>query len=170
MAAQGEPLGLVSHLAQQSFASTDEALDSVLGVLQQIIDFQTVLVSEISREQSTLRILAVRNGDPALTVPPGLEIPLTASPCQHVASSVSPFLSADMQADPGLAVLPAAKDMGAKAYIGVPIVLADGSFFGTLVGLDTGLKAEPEEYIQWMQILARLAAAHVDRQKAPELV
>jgi hypothetical protein len=79
-------------------------------------------------------------------------------------------MAADMQADEGLAVLPAAKDMGARGYIGVPIVLSDGSFFGTLVGLDTGLKDQPKEYIQWMQILAGLAAPHVQRQTASELV
>jgi GAF domain-containing protein len=166
MAAGSTPVDLVAELAAQSFDRPEQAVDSLLGVLQQIIGFQTVLISDISRERSTLRIHAVRNSDPALTVPPGLEIPLTASPCQHVASSVSPFMSADMQADAGLAVLPAAKDMGAKSYIGVPILLADGSFFGTLVGLDTGSKDQPHEYILWMQILARLAALHVQRQTA----
>jgi diguanylate cyclase len=169
MATASEPLELVAGLAVRSFASPEEALDSVLEVLQQIIGFQTVMVSDINIERSTLRIHAVRNSDPALTVPPGLEIPLTASPCQHVASSTAPFMSGDMQADAGLAVLPAAKDMGAKGYIGVPVLLADGSLFGTLVGLDAGLKDQPKEYIQWMQILARVAAQHVQRQPAGAL-
>src|SRR5215217_3370855 len=109
-----EARGLVAKLAARPFESPEQALDAVLGVLHEIIGFQTVLMSDISVEDSTLRIHAVRNSDPALTVPPGLEIPLTASPCQHVASSLAPFMSADMQADAGLAVLPAAKDMGAK--------------------------------------------------------
>ena len=52
-----------------------------------------------------------------------------------MAGSIQPFVSVDMFADRDLAMLPAC--MGAKAYIGVPVVAADGSFFGTLVGLDT---------------------------------
>jgi hypothetical protein len=79
-------------------------------------------------------------------------------------------MSADMQADAGLAVLPAAKDMGAKGYIGVPVRCPDGSFFGTLVGLDTGLKDQPEAFVQWMQILARLASPYVEHQLATEPV
>src|SRR4051794_34204543 len=98
MTGQGEAIGLVADWASQSFDGQEEALDSLLGVLQGIIGFQTVLISDISTERSTLRIHAVRNSDPGLTVPPGLEIPLTASPCQHVANSLSPFMSADMQA------------------------------------------------------------------------
>ena len=78
-----------------------------------------------------------------MTVPPGLQIPLTASPGQHVPASVRPFLAGDLSADPQHAVLPAAKDMGARAYIGVPIVLADGTFFGALVGLDSRPKSIP---------------------------
>jgi hypothetical protein len=170
MPSPSEVVALVAQWSSRSFDSPEEALDSLLDVFQKIIGFQTVLVTDISKERSTLRILAVRNTDPALTVPPGLEIPLTASPCQHVASSTAPFMSADMQADAGLAVLPAAKDMGAKGYIGVPVLLADGSFFGTLAGLDVGLKDQPQEYVQWMQILARLASLHVQRQAVSQPV
>ena len=64
---------------------------------------------------SQLRVHAVKNADPALSVPQGLQIPLTASPCHHAAGSVEPFTSADMHADPELAGLPAAKDMGATS-------------------------------------------------------
>ena len=95
---------------------------------------------------------------------------LTASPCQHVASSVRPFNSSDMHADPDLALLPAAKDMGATAYLGVPVVLADGSFFGTLVGLDTRPQEQTGEQTQWLQVLAGLAAGQIQRQGVKQLV
>ena len=75
-----------------------------------------------------------------------------------------------MFADPGLAMLPACKDMGAKAYVGVPVVVADGSFFGTLVGLDTGFQEQSPEHVEWLQVLARLAALEIERQDIRELV
>jgi diguanylate cyclase len=128
---------LTATLASKTYDRNEDAVNAVVDVVQQITGFATVLISEISTERSELRIHAVENTQPTLTVPAGLTIPLTVSPCQHVASSVSPFVSTDMHADVELAMLPAAKDMGATSYLGVPVVLADGSFFGTLVGLDT---------------------------------
>ena len=67
-------------------------------------------------------------------------------------------------------MLPACKDMGARAYVGVPVVVADGSFFGTLVGLDTGSKKQLPEHVEWLQVLARLAALEIQRQDTTEVV
>src|SRR5215210_6735361 len=128
-ASRSDTLALVSEFASQTFAQAEDALNALLRVAQKILGYQTVLISQIDPEKSQLRIHAVLNTDPALTVPPGLQIPLTASPCQHVASSIQPFKAGDMFADPDLAMLPACKDMGAKAYLGVPVIAADGSFF-----------------------------------------
>ncbi|HEX2172033.1 MAG TPA: hypothetical protein VHL09_06265 [Dehalococcoidia bacterium] len=64
-----------------------------------------------------------------------------------------------------MAVLPAAKDLGACAYIGVPLLLADGSFYGTLVGLGITPQDELERHVQGMQILAQLAAFQIERQR-----
>src|SRR3954452_17337253 len=102
-----DALGLVSEFDSQTFLQADDALSSLLSVAQKILGYQTVLISQIDPEKSQLRIHAVLNTDPALTVPPGLQIPLTASPCQHVAGSIQPFEAANMLADPALAVLPA---------------------------------------------------------------
>lgn len=162
-------LTLTAKVASETFGDPAEALEAILDAARRITGFQTVLLSEISTAECTLRIHAVQNSDPALTVPPGLQIPLTASPCQHVATSVQPFVSANMQANAELSVLPAAKDMGASAYIGVPVVLGDNSFFGTLVGLDTEPREESLEHIQWMQVLARMAAQQIERQRAAEV-
>jgi hypothetical protein len=128
-----------------------------------------VLISEISTTHSQLRVHAVRNTDPALTVPQGLQIPLTDSPCKHVARSTAPFAHGDMHADADLAGLPAAKDLGATSYLGVPVLLADGSFFGTLVGLDLQAREPDPEQLAWLQVLARLAAWELQRQDARQL-
>lgn len=161
---QSRALALTATLASQTFETNEDAVNAVLNVAQQITQFETVLISEISTVRSELRVHAVQNTQPALEVPAGLTIPLTASPCQHVASSVSPFISTNMHADAELAVLPAAKDMGASSYIGVPVVLPDGSFFGTLVGLDRAADQDcSEQVVEWMQILAQLAATHLER-------
>jgi GAF domain-containing protein len=163
------PLAAVADYASRQNTDPDTALTALLDTVQRVIGYQTVLVSEINTGSVQLRVHAVKNTDDALSVPQGLQIPLTASPCQHVAGSVSPFVSADMHADPGLAGLPAAKDMGATAYIGVPVILGDGSFFGTLVGLDLAPKETTDEHVQWLKVLAQLAALQIQRQDARQL-
>jgi GAF domain-containing protein len=169
-ASGSETLELVADFAARRFPGPDEALQALLEVAQRIVGYQTVLISQIDVQNSQLRIHAVLNTDPALVVPAGLQIPLTASPCQHVAGSIQPFEAANMFADPELAVLPACKDLGAKAYIGVPVVAPGGSFFGTLVGLDTGSKEHLIEHVEWLQVLARLAAPEIQRQDVQDLV
>jgi len=160
----------VADLATRSFPDGDVALDALLAAAQEVVGYQTTLMSQIDREHALLRIHAVLNTDPALTVPAGLQIPLTASPCQHIASSVLPFTASNMHADADLALLPACRDMGATAYLGVPVVLSDGSFFGTFAALDTEERAQTTEQTQWFQVLARMAAGQVERQGVKQLV
>jgi hypothetical protein len=50
------------------------------------------------------------------------------------------------------------------------VVAVDGSFFGTLVGLDTRRKEQSSEQVEWLQVLARLAAFEIQRQDIEELV
>jgi hypothetical protein len=52
----------------------------------------------------------------------------------------------------------------------VPVVVADGSFFGTLVGLDTRSVEQSPQHVEWLQVLARLAALEIQRQEIKELV
>ena len=162
-------LSAVADFTSTSFEEPDAALEALLGIAQDVLAFDTVLVSEISTAHSQLRVHAVQNTDPAMSVPQGLQIPLTASPCKHVADAVAPFTHGDMHADADLAGLPAAKDMGATSYVGVPVVLADGSFFGTLVGLDLEAKQATTEQLAWLKVLARLAAQELQRQNARQL-
>jgi GAF domain-containing protein len=163
-------LARVADHTSRTYAGADEALEALLVVAQQAVGYRTVLVTHIDVPQCLLQIHAVLNTDPALVVPAGLQIPMTASPCQHVATGVAPLAVADMQAVPDLAVLPAAKDMGARAYLGVPVLLADGTFFGTMAALDTSPQPPSDDHIRWLQLLARLAALEVQRQHVGQLV
>ena len=162
-----DALTLTAHLATQRFQTADEAIDALLVTLQQIIGLQSVLITQIDKAASTLQVLAAHNSDPALTIPAGLQLPLTMSPCHRVAGADEPFMMADLRDDAELAVLPATKDLGACAYVGVPIRRADGTFVGTLVGLDTTPQDQLSQHVPWMQILAQLGAFQLARQGAP---
>jgi hypothetical protein len=157
-------LALAAKAATQTNADPDEALDAILAAFQEVVDCQTVLTTHI--DSTDIHILKVLNTQPdALDVPEGLTIPRTASPCMHIAEDVAPYNSLDMHADPHLADLPAAKDMGATTYFGVPVLLPDGTFFGSFAALDTGKKDHSEDTTQAMQVLARLAGEQLARQR-----
>jgi GAF domain-containing protein len=164
-----DALALTADLTTKSFRSADEAIQAVLATAQQITGLETTLMTNIHKADSALQVIAAYNNDPALNVPAGLQIPLTMSPCRNVAGSDRPFVSADMRQDAELAALPAAKDLGACAYVGVPVFLADGAFYGTLVGLGTTPRDDLDRHIQWMQILAQVAAFQIERQRASQV-
>ena len=166
-AATADAVTVTAQLATQRFRTADQALHALLVTVQQIIGLQSVLITRIDKDAATLRVIAAHNTDPALSIPAGLQLPLTLSPCHRVAGPEEPFLMADLRADAELAGLPATKDLGACAYVGVPILRTDGAFLGTLVGLDTTPHDRLERHVPWMQILARLAACQLERQDTP---
>lgn len=161
---------VANHAANYATEPADLALAALVGVAQEVVGYQTALISHVDTEQALLRIHEAVNTDEALTVPVGLQIPMTASPCQFVASSKAPFIAADMLNDPELMLLPAARDMGAAAYLGVPITLSNGRFFGALVALDTRPRQASDEHVQWFQVLARFAGEQIERAGVGQLV
>ncbi|MEO7101785.1 MAG: ATP-binding protein [Gemmatimonadaceae bacterium] len=84
------------------------------------------------------------------------EIRLAPSFCQHAILSASPLVVRDATADPGFADLPAVKDMGIRAYLGIPLVTEGGDALGSFCVFDT----RPRDWTQQqIAILTDLAAA-----------
>ncbi len=73
----------------------------------------------------------------------------------------SPLLVGDALADPDFATRPARAMFGIGSYIGVPIVLADGTFFGTLCALDPEPRTLTEQQTGLLVVLARLVATQL---------
>ena len=61
--------------------------------------------------------------------------------------------------------IPAVTVFQMRAYIGVPIVLADGCVYGTLCALDRTPQQKSQRDIDMLLILARLLASQIDRQE-----
>ena len=70
-----------------------------------------------------------------------------------------------MSRDAGTQEMPAVRGLGARAYVGVPVVLPDGSFFGTLCGVDPSPQTPREEAVGLLSVLARLLAFQFDREQ-----
>ncbi|CAA9556251.1 MAG: diguanylate cyclase/phosphodiesterase (GGDEF & EAL domains) with PAS/PAC sensor(s), partial [uncultured Thermomicrobiales bacterium] len=72
------------------------------------------------------------------------------------------MLVADAPNDPLGAVTPAAAQLGICAYVGVPLVLRDGTLYGTLCALDRAPRALGGEAVAALRILARLVVDELE--------
>jgi len=122
----------VSELLVATADSADEAIDqavpAVLRLLRERMKMDVVFVSEFVDGQRVVRHAVNPPGQEWL--PEGAGMPLEESWCQRVVDGRIPELVRDAASDPATAGLPAPFPIG--AYLSTPIVLEDGTVYGTL--------------------------------------
>ena len=89
--------------------------------------------------------------------PPGRAVPLSHSMCQHVVATEEPLVVDDTQSHPLLRDNKAVTEMGAGAYLGVPVRSPSGHVLGTLCAVD--LEAREWSADDIATLLATAAAA-----------
>ncbi|WAC27634.1 GAF domain-containing sensor histidine kinase [Ancylobacter sp. SL191] len=107
---------------------------------------------------------AVRDGV-GFGMKPGDELPIDTTFCDRVRRSHVEVVFDDAANDPVYCNDPIPKMYGIASYISVPIVLADGRFFGTLCALDSRpapLTTGPT--VPMFRLFAQLIARHVEDQ------
>jgi len=149
------------RLAARTFESRDEAVDAVLALLAEFLDMSSVFLTSTDTKDGKLRVEASRNRSTEFVVPVGLELPLPLTPCDRVVRSGAVALF-DMANEPGGASMPSVRDLGARSYVGVPVVRADGTIYGTLCGLDPRPRHVSGENQDWMIVFARLLAFQIE--------
>jgi signal transduction histidine kinase len=95
----------------------------------------------------------------------GGELPIKTTLCDEVRSVRKDIVIDDVQNDPKYAGHHTSRIYGLQSYISVPIILADGSFFGTLCAID----AKPAQLTtgparSMFHLFADLIARHLDDQ------
>jgi signal transduction histidine kinase len=94
---------------------------------------------------------------------PGGELVLETTICNEIRQSGKPVVFSQASADPIYASHPVPARYGFESYISVPIVRADGSFFGTLCALDPlPAKLDDPHILQTLELFAQLIAAQLD--------
>lgn len=94
---------------------------------------------------------------------PGDSVPAEASMCVNVRRTRRPLAIGDIAADPHWAAHPIPLAYGLGSYIGVPIILADNTVFGTLCAHDiTARDITRPELTGMFALFADLIAAHLD--------
>ncbi len=94
---------------------------------------------------------------------PGGELEVETTICQEIRRQGEPVVINDVARDGVYSGHPTPARYGFQSYISVPIVLPDGSFFGTLCAIDPAPRAlDTPEILGMFKLFAELIAFHLD--------
>lgn len=99
----------------------------------------------------------------AFGLEPGGELKIETTICNEIRDHRQPVIIDNVAEDPAYSSHHTPAIYGLQSYISVPIMLADGSFFGTLCAIDTVPRTlNTPEIAGMFQLFANLIAFHLD--------
>ncbi|PYI56579.1 sensor domain-containing diguanylate cyclase [Paenibacillus flagellatus] len=150
--------------SSKEFGSVEEAASYVVDLLGQFIGANTLFVA--ANDRKTNRILKAFNREQEL-VSEGTELPLPESYCGAVLAEGRQSLAIRNTADHPLTCgLDVTRKLGARAFAGVPIVLRDGTTYGTVCVMDTEPRDFEEKDIRLLSAMASLLAYMIELENA----
>ncbi|MDP9377017.1 MAG: HD domain-containing protein [Actinomycetota bacterium] len=148
-------------------SDTDAHVQQTLAVAREQLDMDLAWLAEIDPENHTLRTLVARGDEWGLKV--GDQVLCSRTYCHRVLTGE--FLAAinDTLEHPVTREMPMTRELGVRSYIGVPVVLADGTFYGTICCLSRTPNHDLDERdVRFMKVLGRLVARDIDSRKVVE--
>ena len=98
--------------------------------------------------------------DVAYGIPPGASVDWSATLCQHMVRGDVPRICIDVRRYPHCADIVTSTGAPVLSYIGLPIVISDGTLFGTLCGFSTTTQEpEIEQHDGLLQLLTDLLSS-----------
>ncbi len=149
-----------SSATYRSFA---DATRSVLDLLERHLPDAVLYLAHLDRSQATHRIVDARNGS-GVGLRSNLAIPLGDAFCSHMAEDRAPRLCNAVGRDPIYRDLPMQERVGARAYLGAPLELSDGTRVGSLAALRHSVAGFTDADEQLFQMLARVLASELERE------
>jgi len=161
-------LGELSVLAAKSFASTSEAIDAILILVSHQLGMRSSFLAHVDRDHERVEVVDAHNAPVGRAIERGEAPPLPAHYCRVIAGSVEPLplLIHDVESEAALDSHPAWSVVpNLRSFIGVPVVLSDGSFYGTLCAVDPESRELTSSQGDLLIVLARLVAMHLERDR-----
>ena len=155
-------LSAVASLVARPFSSLDEVIDAALRLMGDVIG---VKLSMIQRLEGDSLIVSHMDDRLGLGLKPPVTLHRTDTFCDAVLANIAPLVVLDADAEP-YAHLPGKQIVGTKSYIGVPILLNDNRLFGTLCAHDRRALNLGQGEIDFLLVLARFVASHIEREEA----
>ena len=146
-----------------TYRSFADATRSVLDLLERHLPDAVLYLAHLDRSQFTHRIVDARNGG-GVGLRSNLAIPLGDGFCSHMAEDRAPRLCNDVGREPTYRDLPMQQQVAARAYLGVPRALSDGTRVGSLAALRHSVTGFTDADEQLFLMLARVLASELERE------
>lgn len=164
----GDIFDSLAALAAAQFRTSEETIAAVLALITDQLGLRTSFLTQIAHEVGHYEVIAAHNVPGGCDIAPGTTLELGATILTGIDGSVepSPLLVRDISTDPVWADHAAAAAFPKiGSYLGVPIHLGDGSFFGTLCGVDPVPRPLSRRQAELLIVLARLLATQIERDR-----
>ena len=136
------------------------AIPTILDVIRRLTDMRFVAVARVTKERW---IACATRDDLGFGLAPGGELAVETTICHEIFQSGAAVIIGDVSHDPLYAAHPTPAMYGFKSYISMPIVLPDGSFFGTLCAIDPKpANLNRPEILGTFKMFAELIGFHLD--------
>jgi diguanylate cyclase (GGDEF)-like protein len=146
-----------------TYRSFADATRSVLDLLERHFPDAVLYLAHLDRAQFIHRIVDTRNGA-GIGLRSNLAIPLGDAFCSHMAEDRAPRLCNEVARHPVYSSLAMQERVGARAYLGVPLELSDGTRVGSLAAVRHSREpfGDADEHLFLM--LARVLASELERE------
>jgi signal transduction histidine kinase len=158
----------LSALSRRGFSTLQAAREAILQLVTEQLTTRSSFFSVIRQESGKFEVIAAHNESSNCNVEVGTVALL--SPQFPVMmggeDGPAPLVRENLYSDPTIATLSAMADLPSTGcYIGVPIVLSDGTLFGALSTIDPEPRQMSLTQAKMLVVLARLLATQVEREQ-----
>lgn len=142
---------------------SDDGIGRMLDLVRRHLDMDVAFVSEFVGAEWVLRHISAD----AAGLEAGLRHPLEETYCKRITDGRVDCVIPDAAANPELAALEVTRALSIGAYVGVPIVLSDGTLYGTFCSYrhrpDPTLTARDARYLS---LIASLFSERLEAERA----
>ena len=136
------------------------AVPTILDVVSRTTGMGFTAVARVTEDRW---ITCASRDELAFGLKPGDELKVETTICHEIRQSQDAVIIDDVDQDAVFCSHHTPAQYGFKSYISVPIIMADGSFFGTLCAIDPKpRKLNTPEVIGMFKLFAELIAFHLD--------
>lgn len=141
----------LTQLTNHRFRSFSEAIDSVLGALEETIP-GTVMLGQLDPADELCRVIDVRCA--SVHLQRGMTLPLAAVMAdEHTGSAGDGAPGAPIDGELDREFL---RSLSVEAWLAMPLEMSDGSIVGTLCALDTDTETYSSDHLVMLGVAARL--------------
>ena len=138
-------------------------IDAVPTILEVVCRTTGMGFAAVARVTEDRWIVCAMRDSIAFGLQPGGELRVKTTLCNDIRNSREGIVIDNVEQDPNFCGHPTPAMYGFQSYISMPIVLPDGSFFGTLCALDPRpARVSTPETVGMFKLFAELIALHLD--------